>query len=272
MKTFSMRIRDLPNEVVESVVSPIKDFTVFLVYQGGLKGSGTLVKCGDRFGVLTAYHVIHRGRRLDFSSGSTESLGFCVDAYPTALYMPLNCLNLIDVGVPVTESGGPDLSFIDIPPSEHRGFLLSKKSFWDLGHEREIRLAECIKPNGAWWLAYHADERTKIETDERGDLLYFRASIGWSSLRRSYIIDAYDYVETGVDAANEEKGIPESFGGGSGGGVWKVPLAGKPDGVIQAGKPIFAGVMFYETPERTIRCHGPMSIYERVYTTLIQNP
>ena len=102
-ENISMQIRDLPNEVVVvSVVSPIKDFTVFLVYQGGLKGSGTLVKCGDRFGVLTAYHVIHRGRRLDFSSGSTESLGFCVDAYPTALYMPLNRLNLIDVGVPVT--------------------------------------------------------------------------------------------------------------------------------------------------------------------------
>ncbi len=39
--------------------------------------------------------------------------------------------------------------------------------------------------------------------------------------KANYIIDAYDYVETGVDAANEEKGIPESFGGGSGEGYGK---------------------------------------------------
>jgi len=270
MKTFLKQIRDIPDDVCESVVAPISHYTVLLVYRGRLKGSGTFVQCGDLFGVLTAHHVIHRGARLDFSSASTDDLGLSIDSHASAFYMPLNRLTLIDIGVPVTEMEGPDLSFISIPPGEHLSILRAKKSFWNLNYQRLMRLAGCARRNGGWCLAYHANERTQEETDERGGILYFPANVGWGSVRKSYTSDGYDYCEMGLDPPNEKKGIPNSFGGASGGGLWKVPLSGDPNGRIEAGKPILAGVIYFQTQERTILCHGPMSIYERVYEALIQ--
>src|SRR5271169_6870325 len=53
-----------------------------LILDGELAGSGTFIRSGKTYGILTAHHVIHnphdRSRRFDFSAGSSQELGLVV--------------------------------------------------------------------------------------------------------------------------------------------------------------------------------------------------
>jgi hypothetical protein len=72
----------------------------------------------------------------------------------------------------------------------------------------------------------------------------------------------YDYFDVGVDTS--DPGMPKTFGGVSGGGLWKVRAycscsAGRIDWVRS-----LEGVAFYEldadNDRRIIRCHGLKSV------------
>jgi hypothetical protein len=64
--------------------------------------------------------------------------------------------------------------------------------------------------------------------------------------------------------------MPNSFGGVSGGGLWKVEIDspdGRP-GNEQLGEVTFAGVAFYQGEIDSqcpyVRCHGPLSVYSKL--------
>lgn len=72
----------------------------------------------------------------------------------------------------------------------------------------------------------------------------------------------YDYIDLDMDVALP--GVPETFGGVSGGGVWRVFVYwSEATNKIAWAKDI-EGVAFYELDlvngHRAIRCHGPQSI------------
>lgn len=78
--------------------------------------------------------------------------------------------------------------------------------------------------------------------------------------------NGYDYIELGCDRSSSPT-IPYSFGGVSGGGVWKVEID-SPDGSPGSeilGEITLCGVAFYEDELDTqypyVRCHGPGSLY-----------
>jgi hypothetical protein len=267
MKTFGVPIKDIPDMVINSVVPLIESYTVLLIHRGSLAGSGTFVCCNDAFGILTAHHVVEKNN-FDFRAGSGDRLGLAIDRKEHAFSLSMDYLTRIDIGVPIKEDEGPDMTFIQIPTGPELGMIKAKKSFWNLRHDRENRMKVCMSTSGAWCLSYHADERTEKEQIDTGIILTLPASVGWGGQRRTYEIHGFDYFEMGLDPPDAIKGVPDSFGGASGGGVWKVPLSGNRD-QIKTGKPLLAGVIFYQTIERTIICHGPKSIYERLYKTLI---
>jgi hypothetical protein len=217
-KSFQRHIRDIPDHVLNSVVERIEPYVVLLVHRGNLAGSGTLVSSNNNFGVLTARHVPQENG-FDFRAGSGDILQLCIDDKTHSLSIPMDYLERIDIGVPVCEAEGPDIAFIRIPPGNHLEAINAYKSFWNLDHDRESRIEICKSTNGALCTSYHADERTIEETDDLGKLLYFPASIGWGTARRVYEMHGFDYYELGLDPPNKQKGVPDKFGGASGGGV-----------------------------------------------------
>ena len=95
---------------------------------------------------------------------------------------------------------------------------------------------------------------------------------GATGVYRRFKRDGFDYLE--VKASYSGNNVsPESFGGMSGGGVWRIPLKlNKKNGEITFSEFFLAGVMFYQTAKsrnsRLIRCHAASSIYERTYDAL----
>ena len=69
---------------------------------------------------------------------------------------------------------------------------------------------------------------------------------------------------------------PVSFGGVSGGGLWRVFPSGDDDGRYSSIEPVeLRGVVFYQTDETNgrggiISCHGPQGIYGRLVDDIRQ--
>ncbi|MGB8168114.1 MAG: hypothetical protein WCF18_11525 [Chthoniobacteraceae bacterium] len=87
--------------------------------------------------------------------------------------------------------------------------------------------------------------------------------------------EGWDYFELGV-TRDEVADIGDSFGGVSGGGVWRIPVCRKkddPEGSEYYDGMTFAGVAFYEEnhlPDGRffVRTHGPRSIYQQFLPAL----
>jgi hypothetical protein len=77
----------------------------------------------------------------------------------------------------------------------------------------------------------------------------------------------YDYLTT--YAKTTLPGVPSSFGGVSGGGLWQIDLTMKKGTEAISWELHFRGVAFWEEPKPpdqiAIRCHGPRSIFEKAW-------
>jgi hypothetical protein len=90
----------------------------------------------------------------------------------------------------------------------------------------------------------------------------------FSGIHKTHQRNGYDYLDAG--AKLELPGVPSSFGGLSGAGLWQVSLSMTRSGKISWDEKLhFRGVAFWQSPvnegRRVIRCHGPRSIYETAW-------
>ncbi|GAI92896.1 unnamed protein product, partial [marine sediment metagenome] len=130
--------------------------------------------------------------------------------------------------------------------------------------------------HGVWAVAGAVDEQTEEEIlDSQTKRLEFHNTVWFTGPHGRSERSGFDYIEVGVK--HDDKGVvPVSFGGLSGGGLWKIPTRGEVvDGTekIIADSPLLAGVAFYhffaeggkgKTGFGRIKCHGPRSIYENL--------
>lgn len=251
-------IGKMPAEFLDSNIRPIGQFCVSLLHESALAGSGTLVQCGDKYGILTAHHVVHKGKRpFDFRYGANDVIGLVISDTPHEFVLPLKLLVCHDIGVPVSDEQGPDLVFLEIPPGEKLGSLKARKSFFNLTAKTEHRLAFCEdNEQGFWAICYSPEYQSAIRTMEDGSpALAIPAWIGYTEPDVRYEIGEFDYAEVGVEYTSEND-LPPTFGGASGGGLWKLPLSGvkRNDGEfdLEAGNPVLAGVLFYETARKIL--------------------
>lgn len=273
------QLGEMPPEFLEANIQPILQFCVTLLHASSLAGSGTLVQCGEKHGILTAHHVVHKGEYpFDFRYASDDFIGLLFEDKPHEFGLPLKYLVCHDIGIPVSDNEGPDLVFLEIPPSEKLGTLKAKKSFFNLTANSEKRLVFCEDDErGFWATSYSVEFRSSVEKMQDGlPALKVPTWVGYTGIEKRYVVGEFDYVEVGI-SYTPENDMPPSFGGASGGGLWKLPLSGveRDDGEIdlKAGNPVFAGVLFYQTNReencRSIRCHGPKSIYQVVPSRLL---
>jgi hypothetical protein len=123
---------------------------------------------------------------------------------------------------------------------------------------------------GLWAVTGMVGEFTEVQPNPEARTvtchIYGEAFI--SAVQRTHEHNGYDYFDLGANL--QLPGVPSSFVGVSGGGLWQINLSMAKSGTISwDGKRYFRGVAFWESEKtdgyRMIRCHGPKSIFEKAW-------
>jgi hypothetical protein len=266
-------LKDIPQDILDKVIRDIVDYCVPIILGQGLLGSGTLVKCGAKHGVLTAYHVAE----YFGTCKAGEKLRLAIQEYSAPLSIPMQYVVKSDIGIPKSDERGPDMSFLELPYGDELSTLRAKKTFFNIGVRPQERLSFCRDdPTGIWAMAYSLGEQTsKLRFEDGVPGIDIGGGIGFTAPDTDFYEESgFDFIECGVKYTYWNK-LPSTFGGASGGGLWKVPLraplAGEQEDT-RVGYPVLAGLLFYETARegdsRHIKCHGPKSIYENLLQAL----
>ncbi len=278
-RTVSLKRGELSQALVNSISEAVYPFVVGLIHADDLVGSGTLIRIGERRGILTAYHVIHSvSPKFDFRAGSTDKLGLLMlpreQVHRFEVPLGVGVATLIDIAKPTVEEFGPDLAFVEIKPSEHLDQLHASRAFFNLGFYREaglnLRLSE---RHGMVITGFHHEDHTTEENKDGFSVVKgFRGFAGLTRIERFREHDGYDLCDVTVDYSLD-KSLPHSFGGYSGGGLWNIVLTKNEDtGEIAHSPPIFAGVIFYQEPisetRKILRCHLTNSVYDKTFNAL----
>jgi len=234
-----------------------------------LIGSGTFVQIGSIRGILTAQHVM---KRLN----SDSQLGLVLVEEVHRISADYADLRLEEIAQPLYEGLGPDLGFILLPSrliKTIQGFQF--KYFFDLAHYRKYMLISPPKPeSGIWFVNGIPEILTRLDPSEGGfdQALALNGLCGAGGADQFSFDAGFDYVDV-IVRYDENPGLPESFGGISGGGLWFVSVVAK-NSNITPGRPVFVGMPISETEyivdgKRRILCHGRRSIYERCFEHIL---
>ncbi len=81
---FTFNVGDIPRERLEKPTKFIANHSTVLIYDNQPFASGTFVKCGAHFGILTAYHAIEP---FNFKPNSPDQLGISISHHPHSLWI-----------------------------------------------------------------------------------------------------------------------------------------------------------------------------------------
>jgi hypothetical protein len=276
-KHIPILIGQIDRDVLISGMNGPINCSISLIHRNELIGSGTLIRWGDKYGILTAYHVpYNKTYPFNFKSNSIDNLGLIIDLSGYPFWFPMCYITCYDIAIPKSPARGPDLAVLELPLGNKLSTLKAKKTFFDITANAKRKLQFCKDQRcGIWAISHAIAEFSERNILKNGNInIFVQCGISWISPNRIYHKDGYDYIEVGMNIYGENK-IPNTFAGGSGGGLWKFPLEvteieGKYH--YQIGNPVLAGVIFYQTAlkneYRHIRCHGQESIYKALINKL----
>jgi hypothetical protein len=214
-----------------------------------LAGSGSLIFVGDSHYILTAAHVweyIKPAAKLGITLTDNINHRHLIDVaaiVPTAFNADGSGWN----------EWGPDLAMLRIP-SEHVGGIKAFMVFEDVKAAPRPLHVECLE---AW-----------VVMGTPGELGTFTQSHAEVQITGRFVDPRlhnrgeHDYFDFEMDSSSP--GMPKSWGGLSGGGLWRVMVYCSPEtGKIDWAQRL-KGVVFWEFPikngHRVVRGHGPKSI------------
>jgi hypothetical protein len=231
-------------------------------------GSGTMVQIHDRFGILTADHVL---QNLTSSQVGVilPSLG---PKAPHRIIINLSNAQKLHIGPATNSASGPDLG-ICMLHAHDVAKLETWSAFYNLAKRRESML---MNPRdlkaGGWFLCGAPDEWTTEAEPDRAftKIKSFRGFCGAAVVTTERITSEFDYLDVDIAPKGKYEG-PLNFEGVSGGGLWQVVIE-EQEGQIRIVEYLLSGVAFYQLFEsglpRTIVCHGRRSIYESLFRKL----
>ena len=226
-------------------------------------GSGVLVSVGQVYGILTAAHVLarlpHKGEigLVDFLRAAKRVQKLKFDMHLTDR-----------VSFPIAGWGpnGPDMGFLKLPPNAIENLKMAK-SFKNLDLARE-RALNPEAPTNQFYdsiLGVIGEKTTDVapvrpDTRIRG----FEARFQIGQITPINAIDEMDRCLF-VPKDQGDLAMPESFGGTSGGGIWRTYWKLDAEQKPQVVEDRLCGIAYYESDKvgrsRIITCHGPKSIY-----------
>jgi hypothetical protein len=280
-KIIPLQASDVSQDLLHSISNSVYPFVVGLIHRDDLVGSGTLVRLGDRRGILTAYHVVHNVvPKFDFRAGSQDSLGLIILPHERVhrfeIPLGVGVTTVIDIAKPTVEELGPDLSFIEIKPSHHLDQLEACRDFFNLGVNREKGLRMDLGKKDPMVISGFCHEGHTLERDKDGFSLVkgFKGFAGFTSIENRNEHANYDLCDVGIDYSLDDD-VPKSFGGYSGGGLWHIVLTKDENtGKVGHRPPMFAGVIFYQEQisetRKILRCHLTNSVYGLAINAIAQ--
>lgn len=257
---------------MDSVRSGLENYFVPILGQSKLGptpdlrpvGSGTLVQINDVHYILTAAHVWHVAR--DFNK-----IHFVLTTRtPSAFAIPSEHISANELWDDQASEWGPDLALLKIAP-HYASTIMAHKSFLNLSQQKTILAEHPPKTDRGLW-AIMGMEGEACAVHHHPEIRTTTANVicqaFLSTINQTHVHQGYDYLDIG--AALTLSGVPSSFGGVSGGGLWQIDLSKDKSGIISwNGKRYFRGVAFWESPSsdgrRVIRTHGPQSIFEKAW-------
>jgi hypothetical protein len=220
-------------------------------------GSGTLVELGQVVEILTAAHVVHM-----LPESGEVGIGQVRQGSSLPQRLKLEMAHTQSVVLwQEDQPDGPDLAFLRLPP-DTTATLRATRNVYNLGKRRDdsfipgITLEAIIGVIGEWTThpANDADTRRVMNFET------FYA-VGETSNERSS--NGYDFFDFRCDPPEEGERHPTTFGGTSGGAVWRLRFRRNADGRLEADR-VLLGVPILQSAQvgrtRTITCHGLNSI------------
>ena len=244
------------------------------VEDADVAGSGTLVRIGERRGILTAAHVV-----TNLPKKGDTGLVYTSTADPKPLRVTVKAEHcaFVRLGPGATENEGPDLGFIVLAPPDANN-VEAKKSFLNLNRRQADVLAKPLEPEfGIWMIAGFVHEQTR-EADSLSPHIRtksFYCLFADLGTPRESSAAVFDYLDFEVPHGPEHD-APESFRGVSGGGVWHALVGRDAAGAVIVKSVVLSGVAFHQSNvvdgKRKLRCHGPRSIYDALISEVEKQP
>ena len=263
---FAFRTRDIPREKLEESTESIGDHSTVLLYNSEPFASGTFVKCGSRFGILTAYHAIED---FNFSPNSPEELGIVITRDKGAPLIEMQYLTPHSVGVPSDNYGGPDMVFLEILDQNMLGWIKAYRSIGEIPFENGVSMMKkCSTNSDSLWAIAGLPQSMKQEEQQGGSfdiLIGLPLQAFFAGIEEEHEADRFDYIELTANYESRDP-IPNSFAGVSGAGLWEIPMTITKAGLdtLKLGTPTLSGVQFRQTAlkdnSRRLRCHGHKSL------------
>lgn len=253
-------LRDESSGLQDRIARDLGNFTVALfgVFESTngerlqLAGTGTLVSVGGSHYILTARHV------WEEILEKARAVGITLKENADHQYL-MGTKEIVPFGPPKPSAWnewGPDLAFLRVP-HERVGDIEVYRAFYNL-----------TKPRQSTVDVDHIETRVLMGTPEAlGKFTQTHADLQINGLfaqvePRKETREDFDYLDFDVDVSFP--GLPNHFGGVSGGGLWKVLVHCSASKSEIEWLRILEGVAFHQSAlannQRIIRCHGPQSI------------
>jgi hypothetical protein len=222
-------------------------------------GSGTLVKAGEKFGILTASHVAN-------DLWESEKQICIVYSFKEHLH-ELDRAALNPIHIAPIQPNGPDLCFLHILDHGLKNNLAALKSFYPIGRASFSQFDPFPLNRLNWFLFGAPAEMSENIRREKPGRNVFHAThfLGLAYFESQSFRDGLDYLELTLHA--DALNYPQNYGGVSGGGIWIVlPSINTEIGEssITYRAPFLAGVPFFQGDlienKRRILGHGPESL------------
>jgi len=251
---------NLPQSLLDQAAARIHVFATSFLSNGDFRGSGTFATVHGKKGILTANHVWQDIR----ARGAFVEL--VVADGPHRFELPISALNpWVDLR-PKESQWGPDFQFLQLPPA-HIATIEARKTFVELTEGADAKIKMTADDIGFMYLAgCPAEFVRQSDMDYHGHPVREIRGGFVTTLSKQFQKDGFDYLET--TEGEGVAGLPKSYGGVSGAGLWRVILSKRPsapitDAIIKDFA--LAGVAFYEFAgpgmPMTLRYHGPETVY-----------
>lgn len=264
-------IKEIPNSIDNEVILLLKNYLVaiYIVLPDKQQpyprpiGSGTFVEIEGAHYILTAAHVWQKAK-------GSEMIGLVLTDHQSSFMVLRDGISAKEVWDGKIQEWGPDIALLKLAPSDVVT-IKAQKSFLPLVQQKEA-LSEYPPAieKGLWAVTGMVGESTEIQPipEERAVVCHTHGKAFISVVQQTHEHNGYDYFDIGANF--ELPGVPSSFVGVSGGGLWQINISMAKSGTMSwDGNRYFRGVAFWESKKPDgrgiIRCHGPKSIFEKAW-------